>query len=128
MLEEAPGRAHGVGSTGPAGWVPDVPWDTHPALYPPTPALAGLPGPASLVQDLLARQLGSTRYSPPATHPVPIPHPGTTHPAPLYPHTAMVHHTLTACTYGRFDTDVGEPRGVEYSAVSGSRTGLWTLD
>ena len=55
---------------------------THPALYPPTPGPAGPTGPASLVQDLLAGWLGSTRYStlpvyPPGTiprTPVPAPH------------------------------------------------------
>ena len=33
-----------------------------------------------------------------------------------------------ACTYDRFETRVGEPRGVEYRQVSGSQTGLLTAD
>ena len=64
-----------------------------------------------------------TRY----THPVyPPRHPPDTarraHPGPT-----TVHGTLRTCTYDRFRPVLGEPRGVEYSAVSGSQTGLYCI-
>ena len=72
--------------------------------------------------------------TPRITHPV-YP-PGYTHPGTrLGPHTddlsSCMHHTTVrgttgACTYGRFWSTVGEPRGIEYRRVSGSP--YWFID
>ena len=43
----------------------------HPALYPPTPAPVGLPGPASLVQVWVPR--AACRLGTPPVYPTPIP-------------------------------------------------------
>ena len=102
---------------------------------PPTPhamtthsrPLQGLPGPASL--SLLGGLFGvldpvlPTRYTHPAcTHPYPVPS--------LHRRTAAHRRPSTAprtCTYDQFGTPVGEPRGIEHTANSGSQTGLYRL-
>ena len=64
------------------------------------------------------------RYTPPRTHPSPIPVPST---RPYRtPCTACSSVLLVpgTCTYDRFWDVLGEPRGLEHTAVSGSRTGL----
>ena len=126
------GKAHRVGLTGPAGWSQEPPRPPYPVapaapshpLQPP-----GLPGPASLL-GLLPGQLGT----PPVWYPgIPT---RITHPYTHTPYLPMpVHHcmcTLPAVrgvggtyTYGRFRRSVGEPRGLEYTLVSGSRAGLY---
>ena len=96
---------------------------------PPTPApWQGLLGSASLsAGSPRAKWAGwvtpvlPTRY----THPAIPPRYHTPPPTPLCPHTTAVHHTPTACTYDRFWTSVGEPRGVNTGLVSGSQAGLY---
>ena len=96
--------------------------------YPPTPAPSGLPGPASLVGPLQVLTLAcsvdpgiTTRY----THPV-IPRPvHPSCPTPSSCTTPPCSVTTGTCTYDRFESPVGEPRGVEYTHVSGSRAGLY---
>ena len=107
--------------TGPAGWYipsrPTVPSTSAQPPYPPTPAHAGLPGPASLVGFWAPRAAGwvlpgiATRYTHPYTHPVP--------PMPVHP--------ADGCTMrnSHFWTLVGEPRGIKNTLVSGSRAGIY---
>ena len=91
----------------------------------------GLRGPLRCL-GLLLEQLGTlrlgrywTRYYPPG-----VP---TRYTPPWYPpdshdmHTAAdrdQYGTTETCTYDRFDIVLGEPRGAEYSRVSGSQAGL----
>ena len=92
-----------------------------------TPAPAGLPGPLRCHGPLLEQRGWVYRYYPPYTHPV-YPPGIPTLPAPrtMYPPLART-RAPRACTYGSFREAVGEPRGVEYSLVSGSQTGLYTV-
>ena len=87
--------------------------------------LQGLPGPAPLSVVLLprARWLGSTRYTHPGYPPVYPSQAGTQAPVRrAVPHVPRCRGVTGTCTYGCFDTTVGEPRGIEYTPVSGSRT------
>ena len=89
--------------------------------HPPTPAPAGLTGPASLVGLLLAAGGWVYRYYPPWYPP--------THTPPWYPPVHSPPSTarcgaLGACTYDRFGNTVGEPRGLRTHPYSGPQTGL----
>ena len=104
---------------------------THPAPVPThSSPLAGASGAASLGLAPPCEQsglAGCTGITHPGTHPVSHTRPGTHPLTPLYPHTTTVHHTLTACTYGRFWDIVGESRGVNTGLVSGSQAGITPL-
>ena len=106
----------------PQGWYPGPSPPPLPVLpcsarpqNPPTPATLWLPGPASLVLGPpRARWLGG--YYPCPTHPA--------------PRTGQLDHltgTRGDTADSRFWDTVGEPRGVEYTAVSGSWTGYIQL-
>ena len=111
------------GLTGPAGWyraVPDPPLTHGRPSYPrpPTPPLPcreGIPGPASLSGvPLLEQRAGwvvpgiTTRY----THPL-YPPRHRSHPTDrCRTHCRARPGTLRTCTYDRFGTVLGEPRGV----------------
>ena len=90
-----------------------------------TPGPAGLTGPLRCTWDppraacwVVPRDpVLPTRYTHPVSPPRYTPYP----PTPLYPHTATAHYTLTACTYDRFETSVGEPRGIKNTPYSGSQ-------
>ena len=100
---------------------------THPAPHPPTPALLGPTGPASLVWDLLAGSVVGGQV-PGITHPVYPPgmHPGTA--VPACPHCRYVGRSgVRVSGNSRFWRSVGEPRGVEHTAVSGSQAGYIQL-
>ena len=64
-----------------------------------------------------------TRYTPPSTHPGTIPRLA----ARAVASGACAGGARGACTYGRFGIPVGEPRGVEYRPVLGSRAGYIQL-
>ena len=139
---EAPAREGPEGPTGPCwhsrvgrGWT-DVPWDTRRGRSPPAPVppcLGQGPLPAVAVRRWGPQRAGSrwavyapvlpTRY----THPG-IPHPGTPHrPTPSSCTTPPSTGTPRTCTYDSSETPVGEPRGMEHTRVSGSRTGLYSF-
>ena len=112
----------GANWTGPTGTLhPD-----HP-LHPP-PAGEGFRGPLRCQGLLVVSDLGC-RWAPVLptriTHPVYptlVPPWDRTPPADmLVPGTNTVYRSLGSCTYGRFWDGLGEPRGVEYRPVSGSR-------
>ena len=93
----------------------------------PLQALAGPYGARFAVMTSAFQVAGGpvlpTRYTHPVPHPV---YP----PGPVHhrtPTTSPWDGTTRACTYGSFRTRVGEPRGVEYRPVSGSRTGYIQL-
>ena len=70
--------------------------------------------------------------TPPVPTPV-YPHPVPTRPAPHRPTpssctTPRVRGTTGTCTYDRFKTRVGEPRGTEHTRVSGPQAGLYLGD
>ena len=102
--------------TGPAGWSWELPPSpSAPELHnPPTPAPAGLPGPAALVVDLSPGSWLGTGITPP-DHPVYPPCIPTRYRPPL-PHgshvtAGTVSGARGTCTYDRFWRVVGEPRG-----------------
>ena len=97
-------------------------------MIPPLQAPAGPYGPASLDHAPLYGGWVVPGITIPYTHPVPIPQYHTPPVHPCTPTTSPRDRAPRACTYDSFEDTVGEPRGVEYSQVSGSRTGLWTLD
>ena len=129
--ERAPERS-GVGGSGTAYTGP------HPGRPDPAPhhsrPLQGLPGPLRWV--LLGSSSGSWVLGGWVLHPVyPPGYPPCIPTSTGTPTTRMswlVHTTHgpgtpRTCTYGRFWTAVGEPRGVEHSRVLGSRTGLYCI-
>ena len=134
ILRVYPGRGTRGPPTGPAGW--DIPVPAHRlqeharCTQPPTPApwASG----ARFAAGFAPRGGWVVlRYSTPITHPV---YPTLVHPpgTPWYTDPAMnmqcqAGGSPRACTYDRFDLVVGEPRGIEYMPVSGSRTGLYTF-
>ena len=91
----------------------------RPAPSPPTPGLAGLPGPASLGWVFPPRADSWVG----GYYPCPTTHPYRTRPGPMYspPSTARC-GAPWACTYGCFGPGVGEPRVPEHTRISGSRT------
>ena len=91
---------------------------------PPTPAHAGLPGPASLYIDLSPSSWAGYRY-----YPSPAPTQSHTHPGtpPYSPPSTARCGTLGAVTYDRSGHPVGEPRGIRTQPNSGSQTGLLRL-
>ena len=113
------GKATRGGLTGPGGWS----W-SRPRRRPRTPYYRGW----GRSQYPLTRTAGDSSLgprvlggyypgiAPPSTHPVPIP--DSTH-----SRTAPLGDTTNSC----FETPVGEPRGAEYSRVSGSGTGYIQL-
>ena len=123
------GRATAGGPTGPGGWDWDrprrrTPGDASSPPDHPLQPLQGLRGPLRCLGTPPRAAGWVPGITPPAPTPVPIPHPYTLPLTPPYPHTTTVHHTLTACTYGRFGIPVGEPRGVEYQLSLGSQAGI----
>ena len=96
----------GAVATGPEGWVLEP--GGRCSLIPPTPGPAGLPGPASLYEASAFKLAGwATGIA------LPVP---TQSPYPAWytlPYTRLLHvrHAGTDCSYTRFDTVVGEPRG-----------------
>ena len=88
---------------------------------PPTPAPYRASGARSAVFWTSPRAVAGYRYYPsPGTHPSHT-HPGT-HPAPPFCASCTPGYgTPGTCTYDRFRTRVGEPRGIEHRPVSGSR-------
>ena len=123
-----PGRAH-RDRPGPGcrpGWV-----RAHRGIPAPIPThsspLQGLPGPASLVSDLLASSVGGYPVYPSPAHPWYHTPPVRPSPAPTVDSTADVDGTRGACTYDRFGPRVGEPRGSRTHPVLGSRTGYIQL-
>ena len=84
LLEEGPGDREGPqGPTGPAGWSPGA-GRTGRSHIPPTPALAGLPGPASLDMGPCGCPSLVHRYYPPWYPPgIPSQYPPGTH-TPLH--------------------------------------------
>ena len=132
------GRASRARPTGPQGgtWEPSPPPNTTGTRVRCTLTThsgpAGLRGPPRC-QGLLLTRAGGWVVLPLYTHPG-IPtrlYPPWYHTP--YPPTSMLyrhpvdhprHRAPGTCTYDRFDHVVGEPRGIEYTPVSGSRAGL----
>ena len=103
------------GPTGPGGWVwVPPPSPGAPELHvPPTPALAGPTGPASLYMDLSPGCWVGTRYYPLPVPTQPCTTPGTpSRPAPVLCTVWTSPGTAGAVGYDRFEDTVGEPRGV----------------
>ena len=116
---------------GPAGVVQEPPRPPYPVTPDPIPhplqPPAGTSGARSAGYGVspgswvLPR--GTPLYYPPwYTHPV-YP-PWYTRPAPPFCASCTPRHGTTGtCTYDRFELVQGEPRGLEYTKVSGSQTG-----
>ena len=68
---------------------------------------------------------GCTRITLPCTHPAPYPSTPPVGPYRCRTHCRVQYGSLGACTYDRSGPVLGEPRGAEYTAVSGSQAGLY---
>ena len=126
---QPPTREGLQGPTGLGGWVGgwadvlgSVPWAL--CMFPPLQPPAGTSGPASLEHAPLG--VGTLALGGPGiTHPVYPPwyHPYTRtwdQPDTARPRHARLDHgtgTPGTCTYGRFETPVGEPRGIKHTRV-----------
>ena len=129
---QPPTREGPQGPTGPTGWVggwADV--QTGPRGRPQIPTHSTLPagglrgplrwylGPRGSGPLALGDLVLPTRY----THPVhPCLYPGPVHP-PDQCTVWTMHGTTGTCTYDRFETRVGEPRGIGTHPYSGSQAG-----
>ena len=78
---------------------------------------------AGWLGDLVLPTRLPTRYTHPGTAPGPLHGPSDM----LVPGTNTVYGHPRTCTYDRFWSTVGEPRGLEHTPVSGSRTGYIQL-
>ena len=117
------------GPTGPVGWVQGRPRPPNTICLgdgPNTPChpaascfWGGIPH-----WDLARAGWVVPRYSPPYTHPVYPSRPHHAMPGRVRACTGTPPDTARTC---RFDTRVGEPRGIEHTAVSGSQAGLYWL-
>ena len=117
-----------VDRPGPEGGTMPVQPPVRPSSQVPPLRPCRASGPAPLYLGPLPEQHGwvpgipsllPTRY----THPV---HPPGMHQLHGTP-SARTAGTLGTCTYDRFEVNVGEPRGVEHSLISGSRAGLYCI-
>ena len=79
--------------------------------------MLGLPGPASLVLGPSSSNVAGYRYTPPPPTLVPIPRIPVPRHARAVASGARASSVTGACTYGRFEHPVGEPRGIEYRGI-----------